>query len=148
MKEKFRNSAYPVLGLLSITLAVTIPVSDPELIVDSFPSGNSFGFICLALGLAAFGWRGGIRPVVVANSAGLLVKNPGRTYRSPWSEVKGFRGDDRLVVELRQGGEIRCWAVQRANAARMLDRRSFVDDVVDDLEEIRTHYATVDPKDE
>ncbi|WP_311137380.1 hypothetical protein [Streptomyces sp. I6] len=45
-----------------------------------------------------------------------------------------------MIIETADGLEVRCWAVQRANIARMLKRRSYVDAVVDDLRVMREHY--------
>ncbi|MFG3496816.1 hypothetical protein [Streptomyces sp. NPDC047886] len=44
------------------------------------------------------------------------------------------------MVELVDGREVRCWAVQRANIARILKRRSHVDNVAEDLGKLRERY--------
>jgi hypothetical protein len=62
--------------------------------------------------------------VIRADEHGLVVRNLLLTRRLRWDEVRGFRADGSLVVALAHGPDLRCWAVQSANIAWLLDRRS------------------------
>lgn len=62
--------------------------------------------------------------MIRADEHGLVVRNLLLTRRLRWDEVRGFRADGSLVVALAHGPDLRCWAVQSANIAWLLDRRS------------------------
>lgn len=130
--KKFQNSTYPAGGILLIALAIIILLADIDKVTE-FPKGDSVyraAFLVVACFVA---WRAMIRSAVFADPKGIIVKNPLKTHRIQWSDIDELRTEDRLVIRLRDGREIRCWAVQRANAARMLKVRSYADEVAEDL---------------
>ncbi len=137
-KVKFRNSTNLVWSIAGIILFAIMLAADKNCI-PALPRGDSGGRLAVYVGGIIFSSMG-IRPLIVATPRFLIVRNPLKTYRIPWSEIKGFQAEMRVIVELNNGSEVSCLAVNRTNLARMLNRRSHVDNVVADLEELRTVY--------
>ena len=92
--------------------------------------------------MGTFGALAMVRTRIVAGPDRLFIQNIVRSYVVKWAEVQGFRAESNVVVVLRDGREIRCWAVQKANAARMTGRRSIVDRVAEDLENLRRAHES------
>ncbi|CAO5183509.1 hypothetical protein FAIPA1_520005 [Frankia sp. AiPs1] len=105
--------------------------------IKRFPDADAVNRLILYSGGIIFALLFTIRPLVKVNSVGLEIKNPLRTYRFVWADIKKFHAEDRIVVELWDGRKVRCWAVQRARASQMRGRKSIVDDVTQRLENIR-----------
>jgi len=142
VKEKsFRNGANPFWAALLIVVAIAWLAGDRSVFGD-FPSGYSFTAIIFSTMMLAFAWLGAIRPVVKAGPSGVVVTNPLDTRRISWNEMEGFRVESQLVIVLASGAQVRCWAVQPARAALMTGRRSWVHDVIDELEKMRDSYRT------
>lgn len=134
--RNFRNRSFLLVGTLGIGVAVGLIVADWHLITES-PNVDSVSRLTLYSGIAVFCWRTMFWCRITVTPRCLVVKNPLRTHAIPWPAIQGFRAEDRVVVELNDGGEIRCWAVQRTNLVAMFKWRSHVDNVVADLEKIR-----------
>ena len=135
----YRNAAYPFLGgaLIVGILALTASyVASPMSVVSK---------VVVVLGACAISWvvyRFYVRARVLSDASGIIVVNPFSTVILTWSEVTGCWADDRLIIERAMGDPIGAWAVQAANAARMLGRRSFADDVAEDLNRLKLEYGS------
>lgn len=136
-RRKFRNGAYPFGGLFLIAI-LAIAYVDMLVGAESGTDVAVSSLLCAASMTLAF--RSFLWTAVIAEAGGVLVRNPFRTLRFTWGEVNAFRAEDRVIIETADGVEVRCWAVQRANIARILKRRSYVDAVVDDLRVMREQY--------
>lgn len=93
--------------------------------------------------MAAAMWAVG-RPRLVADDAGLVVRNELRTRRIPWAEVASVRigrNDHHAVVVLRDGDEVAAHALQsRLTNARA---RARIEQAVGELNEAaRSHRRT------
>ncbi|WP_254705829.1 PH domain-containing protein [Streptomyces vilmorinianum] len=96
--------------------------------------------VAVTLIARAFVWS-----AIVAGTHGVQVRSPLQTRRLSWAKVRDFRAEDRVVIVLADGREVRCWAVQRANIAGLLKRRSCVDDVVADLTRLHNEHMADSP---
>ncbi|WP_432060589.1 PH domain-containing protein [Streptomyces sp. S1] len=134
---RFCNGAYPYLGTVAIAVAVVVYLDMLDIAESGVDIAFYTVFIACAVTLIA---RAYVWAAIVAGPLGVEVRNPLRTRRYTWAEVKGFRAEDRVVIVLRDGAEVRCWAVQRAHIARLLRRHSYVDDVVADLTRLQEEY--------
>ncbi len=143
VKDKgFRNPAFPFMGAALIAIFVAWLAGDGGTIFGDFPSEYSaVAIISCAIG-SLFAWLGYFRSVVRAGPSGVVVLNFLGTRRISWNEIEGFRVEAQLVISLTGGTEVRCWAVQAARASLMTGRRSWVQDVIDELENMRESYRT------
>jgi len=142
--KKLRSNGLRVGGAFLIVLMAILAGASRDQI-GKFPSGDSLYFLTIYLGGAVFGWLVGIRPLLLVDEVGIVVKNPLRTQSLRWADIRGFQARDAVVIELVDGRTVRFVAIQRTNLSKMLGRRSFVDDVVDDLEKIRLRHLGDQP---
>ncbi|MCP9946585.1 MULTISPECIES: PH domain-containing protein [Streptomyces] len=136
-RTTFRNGVYPFAGLFVIAV---VGLAYLDMTAGARSGGDLTFYTLLCAGAVALASRSFIWTAVVADERGVQVRNPLRTQRFAWREIRGFRAEDRLVIELADSREVRCWAVQRANIARMLKRRSHADAVAEDLTNLRERY--------
>lgn len=130
----YRNASYPLIGGASILVILGVTAwyaLSPTSIVSR---------VAVALGGCVLSWvayRFYIRTRVVSDSRGVTVVNPISTIVLTWSEIDRFSAGNQLVVLPAVGDPVAAWAVQAANGARMLGRRSFADDVAADLNRLK-----------
>ncbi|MFD6177863.1 MULTISPECIES: hypothetical protein [unclassified Isoptericola] len=74
--------------------------------------------------------RGWIR----VSDEGISTRNILTSTWVPWNEVEALESGSKVGIVKRDGQTWWCWAVQRANIAGMLNRRSRVDRVVGEIE--------------
>lgn len=90
------------------------------------PGDGPYDRYFVALLLAFMGsaiWRGSFYPYVEADIDGLTVRNPLRTSRIKWNQIRdvspGYNG---LSIQTENGRSVTAWAVQEANIANWLKR--------------------------
>jgi Bacterial PH domain len=92
--------------------------------------------------LFMYGWRYGLRPCIVANDEGLIVRNPWRLYHLSWSDILDIQpGYSGLVIKTRWG-EIDAWAVQRAEIATWIGKRTRSDNIAEEIRVLATEKRT------
>jgi len=127
--RRYRNKTYPVIGWAVVVLLGCV-------IVGLAAYGQIASAVAAMLVSAPLMWlayRAYIRTAVEAGQAGIRVLNPFRTIRLRWDEIDRIGAEMKLTISTRDGGTVEAWAVQAANIARMTGRRSFADQVADDL---------------
>jgi hypothetical protein len=72
---------------------------------------------------------------------GIWARNLVVDYRFPWESILEVVPSDRVVIVTRDGRRHRLWAVQKSNLALMLERRSVVEEVVEQIEAYRLAAA-------
>jgi hypothetical protein len=140
VNKKYKNRAYSWLGWCGIVLGAALVVVDAKKIDRDFLWGGIGRVLSYAL-IAAVGLVL-VRTHVTASKKGLMVVNPMRRIFIQWNEIVEIKAENMPVITLVNGREVRCFAVQRANGARVLGRRSYVDDVVDELNLTRVTAAS------
>ncbi|RFU39786.1 PH domain-containing protein [Actinomadura logoneensis] len=99
--------AFTVLNLLDLGLGLT-----------GKPARDATGAVMAALLLLGCGiaYVLGLRPAIVADEAGVTLRNPLRDVRAPWRSVRRVEGRDAVVVTFAQadGAErsVRAWVLQ------------------------------------
>lgn len=81
--EKFASSGGRLLGFVSVSLLLVVAVGSAV----SDPVGNQ-DVVLASLAAALLGWVTLIRPVAVAHSKGLLLRNMTRDTLIPWSRIE------------------------------------------------------------
>lgn len=76
----------------------------------------------IGTGVTTVAYASGLRPLIRAEPAGLIIRNPWVSYGVSWPEVTGFEGGSRLLVHRRSGVDVSVWAVQKTNLYVMLGR--------------------------
>lgn len=149
MTRTFRNRTYPVLGyVFGLPLALTAIGCVIGAAVAEVPLAGSLALLlgaAAAAGLALLLWRTYVATRVEALDDAVVVVNPWRTTVIPWAQLEGFSADRQLVVHRRGESDVRVFAVQAANAARMLGRDSHADHVARDLNELLAEHRGLDP---
>jgi hypothetical protein len=89
--------------------------------------------LCPIVIVALFGaWRLAFVPYVSVSASGVIVQNPIGRSTVPYSAIAevgtGYTG---LVLRLKNGRAVLCWAVQKSNAAKWSQSRSRADEVAD-----------------
>ena len=85
------------------------------------------------IAVAVAGWRYALYPLVQATADVLVVRNPWRTYRIPWTEIRAVAsGYSGLEITTRAGG-VTAWAVQKSNMMRWLGRDTRSDRIASEL---------------
>jgi hypothetical protein len=87
-------------------------------------ASRKVAFVLLAV--ASFGWMAwcALRPVLIADASGVLVRNLWSTRRMAWDEIQAFRiGRYKLygtvcVIDLKDGSSTYAFAIQVPNIAR------------------------------
>ncbi|MDN4478898.1 PH domain-containing protein [Demequina sp. SYSU T00039] len=128
------------------------PVATAAALVGAHESaGDGDMSDALVFGLAAmflvvWGSAMGFRARVVLEGDELVVRNVFVSHRCAAGAVRAVRsqGEARLVIELVDGRELKCWAIQATNLMLMLGRATRVDKVAGEL---RTALADVSPVD-
>ena len=124
-----------VLGLGSVAAIVTglsLAIND----------GDSIGLVIGAIGSALVlgAWRFGLYPSVTATTDGITVRNPLGTTHVPWNDVvsvsPGYSG---LEITRTDGTTVIVSAVQEANAAAWLGRRTRSKLVAAELMQLAAH---------
>lgn len=121
------------VALLVVYAAVLSAVrTTPQTVAD--PSNAVVFFPVVALA-AAFTTQSAYATRVRADGDGLHVVNVFSTWRIGGGAVVGVRaaGLSYLYVDLAGDRAVRCWAVQATNLMLMLNRRTRVDQVAEDL---------------
>jgi hypothetical protein len=94
------------------------------------------GFVFGGL-LVLSGWRFLVIPSIAVEDEGIAVQNPFSRGVVPWNDVvevvPGYSG---LVIRRRSGPPTVAWAVQKANAATWLKKRTRAEEVAETLMEV------------
>ena len=129
--RSYRLVAPLVLWWVWVAIAV-VAIADPLIQgTHQIPAAYAAGTLAITgLTFACTLW-----PKVVADDAGLMVRNPFRSFRIPWDAVRGvFIGDSVEIQYARQGPKsdktVYCWALYSSRRSRSksalragLDRR-------------------------
>lgn len=102
--------------------------------VEPGPQAWPFAGIGLGLMLEAVALR---RGRIDCDPDGIHVRNLFLDYFFPWVSVAEVVAQDRVVVIARGGARYRLWAVQKSNLAIVLNRRSVVEEVAEQIETYR-----------
>ncbi|WP_026415552.1 PH domain-containing protein [Actinomadura oligospora] len=112
--------AFTVLNLLDLGLGLT-----------GKPVRDTTGAVMAALLLIGCGvaYALGLRPAIVADEAGVTVRNPLREIRAPWRAVREIRAKDAITVTFAQADgtdrSMRAWVLQTSpRAAAKAEARS------------------------
>ncbi|MEU9132678.1 PH domain-containing protein [Kitasatospora sp. NPDC048540] len=135
----FRNRTYPASGAALVAVAAGLAAADSPLSPD-FPRPGLALFLLLYLGMAALGVRIS-RLRVAVTDRGVQVVNILGSRQVPWSDIRGFDVGNSLVIELADGREIGCSAVQPSGLERLLGRPTHAGRVADELEALRARYG-------
>jgi hypothetical protein len=132
------SRVFGAIGLLFSTVLATMGLS--SIVAD----GDASGLIGVFMGVLGmrFTVSASLRPRLEARSTGVYVRNIVREYWVPWFEIQLVDADMNVTVETTSGTRIETWAVQKANIASILNRRSRVDRVAERLLKAKTAQET------
>jgi hypothetical protein len=92
-----------------------------------------------------FGVAVGLRPVIEVRLTGVLVRNIIWEYWVPWEAIDDVVAHMRVYLVLTSGKRITAWAVQKANAAAMFNKKSRTDWVTEWLLKTRSERLAALP---
>ena len=126
----YRNATYPVIGWLMVVACTGLFLG------IGFEVRPRWAIVIwgLLMGIPAWlSYRFFVHARVESDQRGITVINAFQTHFATWSAIEKVSADMKLDIQLTNGHHLRAFAVEAANGARMLGRRSVADDVAESL---------------
>jgi hypothetical protein len=105
-------------------------------------AGPVFGTVMLVVSAVAI-WLFAFRPSLTLTDSDVIVRNPWGTRVIPLADIAGFGGAYAgLSIQLRSGGSVAAWAVQKSNAAKWAGAKTRADEVADAIRAVSPPLRT------